>query len=96
MLIPPAKMLEAFGRMITQSRNYSLTLNPYATAPVFSPFHVDSLILYNNYLSIMRESVFTGMKEALYKGTAARLGSLLKNDTRYFYYAKTGTTGDDK
>ena len=36
------------------------------------------------------------MKEALYKGTAARLGSLLKNDTRYFYYAKTGTTGDDK
>ena len=36
------------------------------------------------------------MREALYKGTGARLGSLLKNDTRFFYYAKTGTTGDDK
>ena len=95
-LIPPTKMLEAYGRMITQSTNYTLTLNPHAAAPAFSPFHVDSLILYNNYLSIIRESVFTGMKEALYKGTAARLGSLLKNDTRYFYYAKTGTTGDDK
>jgi hypothetical protein len=89
-------MLEAYGRMITQSTNYTLTLNPYGAAPVFSPFHVDSLILYNNYLSIIRESVFTGMREALYRGTAARLGSLLKNDSRYFYYGKTGTTGDDK
>ena len=95
-LIPPVKMLEAYGRMITQSRNYTLTLNPYAAAPSFLSFHVDNSILYNNYLSIIRESVFTGMKEALFKGTAARLGSLLKDDTPYYYYAKTGTTGDDK
>ena len=95
-LIPPTKMLEAYGRLITQSKNYHLTLNPHADAPAFSSFQVDSLIRYNNYLSIIRESVFTGMKEALYRGTAARLGSLLKNDPRYFYYAKTGTTGDDK
>jgi hypothetical protein len=49
-LIPPTKMLEAYGRMITQSTNYTLTLNPHAAAPVFSPFQVDSLILYDNYL----------------------------------------------
>jgi len=95
-LIPPTKMLEAYGRMITQNRNYNLTLNPYAKAPVFTSFYVDSVIRYNNYLSIIRESVFTGMREALYRGTAARLGNLLKNDKQYFYYAKTGTTGDDK
>ena len=95
-LIPPTKMLEAYGRMITQNRNYNLTLNPYAKSPVFASFYVDSLIPYSNYLSIIRESVFTGMREALYRGTAARLGSLLKNVNRYFYYAKTGTTGDDK
>ncbi len=95
-LIPPTKMLEAYGRMITQNRKYNLTLNPYAQAPEFASFYVDSDIRYNTYLSIIRESVFTGMKEALYRGTAARLGNLLKNDNKYFYYAKTGTTGDDK
>ena len=95
-LIPPTKMLEAYGRMITQSRNYNLTLNPYATALPFASFYVDSVISYNYYLSIIRESVFTGMKEALYHGTAARLGGLVKDDNRFFYYAKTGTTGDDK
>src|SRR6185503_3024449 len=29
-LVPPAKMVDAFGKLVTQSRNYSLTLNPYA------------------------------------------------------------------
>lgn len=95
-MIPPTKMLEAFGRMVTQSKNYSLTLNPYATPVKFSPFDVDESIPYNTYLSIMRESVFEGMKEVLFKGTAAGLGSRLKNGDPYYYYAKTGTTGDDE
>jgi hypothetical protein len=95
-LVPPVKMVEAFGKMVTQSRNYSLTMNPYAGTPVFSPFVVDKTILYNNYLSLMREAVFAGMKETLNSGTAGVLGSLLKNKSPYFYYAKTGTTGDDE
>ena len=36
------------------------------------------------------------MKQALYSGTAARLGSMLKQEKVYHYYAKTGTTGDDE
>jgi hypothetical protein len=32
----------------------------------------------------------------LYTGTAARLGSLLPKNSKYFYYAKTGTTGDNE
>jgi hypothetical protein len=36
------------------------------------------------------------MKEVLYSGTAAALGTLLKNKSSYFYYAKTGTTGDNE
>lgn len=95
-MIPPAKMLEAYGRLITQSRNYTLTLNPYSMPASFSPFAVDNSILYNSYLNMMRESVFTGMREALFKGTAARLGSMLKNGAPYYYFAKTGTTGDDE
>ncbi len=95
-MVPPTKMVEAFGKMITQSRNYSLTLNPYAKANEFCPFDVDSTIVYNNYLSLMRESVFGGMKEVLKSGTAAGLGNLLKNRSSYFYYAKTGTTGDNE
>jgi len=96
-MIPPTKMLEAYGRLISQSRNYTLTLNPYATAAnEFSPFQVDNSILYNSYLNLIRESVFKGMKEALFTGTAARLGTMLKDGSPYFYYAKTGTTGDDE
>jgi hypothetical protein len=104
-LVPPTKMLESFGKMITQSRNYSLTLNPYALATSYSPFVVDNTIVYNNYLSLIREGIFTGMKEVLSTGTAAALGVLLKKarpDDRvgrgspYFYYAKTGTTGDNE
>ena len=95
-MVSPAKMAEAFGRMISQSRNYNLTLNPYAAEPGFLAFDVDQSISYNNYLSIIRENVFLGMREALFSGTAARLGSMLKDASPYYYYAKTGTTGDDE
>ncbi len=95
-MVPPVKMVEAFGKMISQSRNYTLTLNPYAMSPAFLSFDVDNSIPYNSYLSIMRENVFIGMREALFHGTAARLGSMLKDGVPYYYYAKTGTTGDDQ
>lgn len=95
-MVPPVKMLDAYGKLISQSRNYSLTLNPYASAPVFSPFYVDSSIVYNNYLSIIRENVFAGMREALFAGTAGRVGTFLKDGAPYYYYAKTGTTGDNE
>ena len=95
-MVPPSKMLEAFGKMISQNRNYTLTLNPYATAGEFSAFDVNKDISYNSYLSMIRENVFEGMKEALFSGTAARLGSMLKDGSPYYYYAKTGTTGNDE
>ncbi|HWC52598.1 MAG TPA: hypothetical protein VG676_03355 [Chitinophagaceae bacterium] len=95
-LIPPVKMVEAFGRLISQNRNYYLTLNPYVSSLAYSPFYIDSSIGYNNFLSLMRDGVFTGMKEALFNGTAGLLGRQLKNGSPYFYYAKTGTTGDNE
>jgi hypothetical protein len=36
------------------------------------------------------------MKQALFHGTAARLGAMMKDGSPYYYYAKTGTTGDDE
>lgn len=95
-MIPPVKMLDVFGKLISQSRNYSVTLNPYAQENLFCPFALDNTISQSGYLSLMKNSVFRGMKEALYSGTAARLGGMLKNSSPYFYYAKTGTTGDDE
>jgi hypothetical protein len=96
-MVPPTKMLDAFGKLVTQSRNYSLTLNPYAEASPFYPFAIDNTIVYNNYLSLIRDGVFTGMKEVLNSGTALALGALLKKkSSSYFYYAKTGTTGDNE
>lgn len=94
-MIPPVKMLDAFGKLVSQNKNYALTLNPYARENEFTPFHTDNGVLYSNYLSVIREKVMEGMKQALFSGTAARLGGQLKNGAPYFYYAKTGTTGDD-
>jgi hypothetical protein len=94
--IAPVKMLEAFGKLVSQNRDYSLTLNPHAVTPAYTPFDVDASVGYNNFLTLMREQVFAGMKEALFGGTAARLGAMLKNGEPYYYYAKTGTTGDNE
>ena len=95
-MVPPVKMLDAFGKMISQNRNYSLTLNPYAKENPFVPFNTDNGVSYNNYLSLVREKVFEGLKQVMVNGTAARLGAMLKNTSPYYYYAKTGTTGDDE
>jgi hypothetical protein len=95
-MMPPVKMLDAFGKMASQNRNYSLTLNPYAKENPFNAFYVDNGVSYSNYLGIIREKVFEGMKQALFSGTAARLGKMLTNGSPYYYYAKTGTTGDDE
>ncbi|NOT51826.1 MAG: hypothetical protein HOP10_11185 [Chitinophagaceae bacterium] len=94
-MMPPVKMLDAFGKLVSQSRNYSLTLNPYAKEKEFTPFYTDNGVIYSNYLSIVREKVFEGMKQSLFSGTAARLGRMLKDGAPYYYYAKTGTTGDN-
>ncbi len=95
-MMPPVKMLDAFGKMISQNRNYSLTLNPYAKEASFNAFAVDNGVSYNQYLSIVREKVFEGLQQALFSGTAARLGTMLKDGAPYYYYAKTGTTGNDE
>ncbi len=95
-MVAPVKMLDAFGKLVSQNKNYSLTLNPYATEPSFNAFEVDNSVSYNNYLSITKEKIFEGLKQALTRGTAARLGTMLKNGTLFYYYVKTGTTGDDE
>ncbi|MEO7982638.1 MAG: hypothetical protein ABI688_01025, partial [Bacteroidota bacterium] len=95
-MMPPVKMVDAFGKLVSQNRNYALTLNPYARENDFIPFTTDKGVAYSNYLSIIREKVFEGLKQVLVSGTAARLGTMLKNGSPYFYYAKTGTTGDDE
>lgn len=94
-MIPPVKMTEAFGKLISQNKEYELTLNPYAASQPFVPFYVDNDVTYSQYLSLMKGGVFEGMREALFSGTAARLGAVLKEGKPYYYYAKTGTTGDD-
>jgi hypothetical protein len=57
-MIPPVKMLDLFGKLISQNRNYSLTMNPYAKENPFNPFFVDNGVTYSNYLSMIREKVF--------------------------------------
>lgn len=95
-MIPPVKMLDAFGKLVSQNRDYHLTLNPFAGEQPFTGFETDGGVRYNEYQQLMKEGVFTGMRDALYRGTAAKLGTMLKDGSPYFYYAKTGTTGDDE
>jgi hypothetical protein len=95
-MIPPVKMVEAFGKLFSLNSDYSLTLNPGAKAPGNKPFHTDATVPVNKFTALMQEQVFLGMQQALFQGTAAPLGRLLINGAPYFYYAKTGTTGDDE
>lgn len=95
-LVPPMAMVSAFGKLVSQNRQYQLTLNPYAGVAGFSPFYLDAGVAYPQYLQLMKEQVFTGMREALFAGTGAELGRQLKQGAPYYYYGKTGTTGDDE
>jgi cell division protein FtsI/penicillin-binding protein 2 len=96
-LVPPIKMVEAFGKLVSQNKNYSLTLNPADELHAYSPFYTDNATIpFNTYQALMQEQVFTGMRDALLQGTAAALGRRLTNGKPYFYYVKTGTTGDDR
>jgi len=95
-LVPPMAMISAFGKLVSQNIQYQLTLNPYAETASFSPFYLDAGVAYPEYLQLMKEQVFTGMRDALFAGTAAELGRQLKQGAPYYYYGKTGTTGDDE
>lgn len=95
-MMPPVKMVEAYGKLVTQNRDYAITLDPSPATKTVEPFQVSDQVKYATYRDLMRQSVFTGMKEALFNGTASALGSMLKNGSPYYYYAKTGTTGDDE
>lgn len=95
-LVPPMAMISAFGKLVSQNIQYQLTLNPYAETASFSPFYLDAGVAYPEYLQLMKEQVFAGMRDALFAGTAAELGRQLKQGAPYYYYGKTGTTGDDE
>jgi hypothetical protein len=94
-MLSPLTMTAAFGKLVSQNKNYSLTLDPYASEPGMEPFQLGTGVEPSAYMLLIRDGVIKGLKEVLINGTAARLGSLLKNKSPYFYYAKTGTTGDD-
>lgn len=93
-MISPVTMVNAFGKLISQNKNYSLTLDPYAREKEFEPFQLGPGITPVNYLALIKGQVFKGLKDVLDGGTASALGTKLKG-SKYFYYAKTGTTGDD-
>ena len=78
MLVPPTKMLDAFGKLVDAEPQLFTHLKPVCFTVPFAPFVVDNTIVYNNYLSLMREGVFAGMREVLNSGTATALGMLLK------------------
>jgi hypothetical protein len=92
-MIPPVKMVEAFGKLMSLNSRYSLTLNPKGKVSNTQPFYTDATV--TGFTRLMQEQVFLGMQQALFQGTAGALGRLLINGQPYFYYAKTGTTGDD-
>lgn len=95
-MISPLGMAHAFGRLVSQNRNFALSFNPTARNPEFAAFDVDSSIHYVEYLNLMRQELFKGMKQVLETGTAAALGRMLDKDSPYFYFGKTGTTGDEE
>lgn len=95
-MISPLGMAHAMGRLVSQNRNYNLSLDPSVPDPEFKPFDVDPSIPYNQFLDLMRTQVFKGMKDVMERGTGAALGRQLRQGAPYYYFGKTGTTGDDE
>lgn len=95
-MISPLGMAHAMGRLVSQNRNYNLSLDSSAPDPEFKPFDVDPSIPYNQFLDLMRTQVFKGMKDVMERGTGAALGRQLRQGAPYYYFGKTGTTGDDE
>ena len=95
-MISPVGMVHALGRLTSQNANYTLSLNPGVVKGDFKPFDVSSDISYNAYLELMTTQLFRGMRSVLEQGTAAGLGRRLAQGKPFYYFAKTGTTGDDE
>lgn len=88
--ISPLKMLEMYASMITQNRAYRLHLHESATR--YEPWYVDNT--WNStevYRRFFASNIVQGMANAVTAGTARNLA---KPNSKYYYYAKTGTINE--
>ncbi|MBQ8607423.1 MAG: hypothetical protein IJ417_04435 [Bacteroidaceae bacterium] len=93
--VTPLKMAEMYGKLFSQNRAYSLTLNPnykQSYAPFVRAQEYERGGVYENILS---NHLFKGMSKVTESGTAVALASITKEikEAGYHIYAKTGTIG---
>src|SRR5690606_26451956 len=62
-MVPPVKMVEAFGKLVNQDRNYTITLDPYVKENDHAPFITAESVPLQRYLDLVKESVFGGMRD---------------------------------
>jgi hypothetical protein len=95
LVVTPLKMAEMTGRLFSGNRLFRATL---ADRPRVerAAWRSDSLSWGSDgFHNFRREHIFTSLRDVLIGGTAARLGrKLRKDDSPWYYYAKTGTIGD--
>lgn len=98
--VTPLKMAEMFGRLISQNRNFKLTLNPNYNSD-YEAFELDKRYSGNVglYYNILGNYLLDGMRMVpIGEGTARALGKIVTqiNTMGYQVYAKTGTISSRK
>lgn len=93
-VITPIKMAEMGGRLLSMNKAFKLTLDDTKESLDFTPFDVDTSswgtteAYYNDFYN---PQLIKSLEEVINSGTLQSLKGLLKEKTRYHYYAKTGT-----
>ncbi len=94
--LTPFKMLEMYSALFTYNNQYQLHITAANKANV--PWKIDSSWNDDNsFKTFLAKNVFEGMRRVINAagGTATKLKPVADKYKQYFFYAKTGTIGDD-
>ncbi len=94
--VTPLKMAEMAGKLYKFDRKFEVTLAD-TLPPKESENFVEDGSWDGNYLTFVQEYLYGSMRSVVFQGTASPLGAKLRRrKSPYFYYAKTGTTGNSE
>ncbi|WP_394746730.1 SLC5/6 family protein [Spongiimicrobium salis] len=93
-VVTPIKMAEMGGRLLSMNKAFSLSLDDSGKPLNFIPFEVDKASwgdAKTYYENFYYPELIQSLEDVIKEGTLQSLSGLLKEDTKYHYYAKTGT-----
>lgn len=94
--VTPLKMAEMAGKLYKFDQNFEVTLADSISPAATTSFDADPS-WNGKYLDFVQTYIYGSMRDVVLQGTAVALQQRLKRlGGKYFYYAKTGTTGNSE